>query len=335
VTLALTYEWCVRSRSPEADCRVCVDVCPAQAVTLDGARGSIDVSLDDCTSCGLCEAACPTDAFSGVFDVADFVAQSPTLVACGRDGLACVGALSAEDLVVLAFDNPLEVVANTCESGWTGHARARAAVEQARAFLAALGVNRTITLREGSTMLPPPAKQAEPDRRPLSGLFAPRALPADARRLRQPEHLDERALHEVKLTSRRERLLAALPPEVKPRFSSLPAESVGFTSSKLLDEPTCTGCLACVDACPTAALGAPARRDAIRFDSSRCVKCRLCHDVCEPGSLTASDELDVRAFLEFAPRTLVKLTMVECAQCGARFKADGKPRCAKCRGAAP
>jgi ferredoxin len=156
-------------------------------------------------------------------------------------------------------------------------------------------------------------------------------VPVEAPRLRQPERLDVKSLRDGAQTARRTRLLASLPSSVHPRFASLPAESIDFTSSKTLDAKTCTGCMACVTACPTGALTSSRLRETIRFDGSRCVKCHLCHDVCEPDALTLADELDVAAFLEFAPKTLVKLTMVQCGECGALFKADGQSLCPRCR----
>lgn len=329
MTLSLTFERCVRSRSTSASCQVCVDVCPARAVSLEGPKRSVAVALDDCTSCGLCEAACPTQAFSGT---------APKLerqrFTCGADDLPCVGALSTEALVAQALQGPVELLAKTCASGWTGHARARSAVEQANVLLASFGVPHRVSFLDESTCVPPPAKKVEPTippRRQFIGLFVPSAVPSQKPVLRAPERLEARLLREPAIPARRGRLLAALPSALTPRAGSVPSESIGFSSSKRLDEATCTGCLSCVTSCPTGALTSSRLKDQVRFDSSRCVKCHLCHDVCEPKALTLAPQFDVTAFLDFSPRTLVKLQVAQCGECGSTFKRDGDPLCGRCR----
>ena len=120
MTLTLEYERCVRTRSVASGCRACVDVCPAGAITLAGEKQSVAVDLDACTDCGLCLAACPTEAFSGVFDVATL--EAPARLACGEGGVPCVGAVSAEDLVAFAQrSGRLEVVGRACAAGAKGH----------------------------------------------------------------------------------------------------------------------------------------------------------------------------------------------------------------------
>lgn len=331
----LEYERCVRTRAVSSSCRACVDACPVSAVTLEGPKQSVGVSLDTCTDCGLCQAACPTEAIS-VFDVTK-LAPSPRL-SCGAQGLPCVGALAVEDLVTLALRaGSLELVGGACSGS---HAHVEARVTAARAFLAALGLSATLEWRD-ETPPRPPAPPPEPQRTPepiparrrFIGMFVPRALPPEPQRLAFPDELNVKRLREATPPARRARLLAALPSSVVPKLASLPAPEVPFTSSKVIDPVTCTGCMSCVTACPTGALTHTRLKDQVRFDGSRCVKCSLCHDVCEPRALTLAPALRTEDFLDFAPRTLVTLKMVQCGECGAAYRDDGAELvlCPRCR----
>jgi ferredoxin len=387
VTLALEYERCVRTRSVASGCRACVDTCPAGAITLAGEKQAVAVDLDACSDCGLCLAACPTEAFSGVFDVATL--EAPARLACGEGGVPCVGAVSAEDLVAFAQrSGRLEVVGRACAAGAKGHERAARAVAQAQGFLAALGLKAELSWRDEAPAVPAsgagaatasgagaegsrgpaagslltggapavgsgvpapgaaapataspaadPAARPIPPRRQFLGLFVPRALPPQPvtrGRLAFPQRLDVKRLREVKPPPRRARMLAALPASAAPKVKALAAADLSFTSAKQVDAGTCTGCQACVTACPTGALTSSRLKEQLRFDASRCVRCGLCHDVCEPHAITLAPAVPLAEFLDFAPKTLVTLKMTQCGECGAPFKDDGREAvlCDRCR----
>ena len=73
-------------------------------------------------------------------------------------------------------------------------------------------------------------------------------------RISQPARLDREALRTPRLTERRKRFLAALPDGAQAKHGSVPSGEIGFTSSKKLDVEACTGCMLCVNLCPTGAL---------------------------------------------------------------------------------
>lgn len=336
MTLELTYERCVRTRSVAASCRACVDACPTGAISLGGPRHAVMVALDDCVECGACQGACPMDAFHGVVDVAALVAARPREIACGQAGLPCVGALSSEELLTMALSSGrLVVTARDCAAGAASHERARLNLERARVFARAFGaVDVVLQWRDEAGSSAPPVRRrpSVPARRQFLGLLVPKVA-IEPRQLTSPERLDVAAIRAVGPTARRQRLLAELPPSPRPSVESLPAESVACSSMKRIDAASCTACLLCVTACPTGALSTPRLHQEILFDPRRCVKCNLCEDGCEPHALTSKPEVSLTDFVDGESKVLVRFQVSQCGECGATFQAQGPDEgsCPSCR----
>ncbi|MFO0594061.1 MAG: 4Fe-4S binding protein [Myxococcaceae bacterium] len=323
--LHVDHARCVHARSVKASCRACVEACPTSAITLAGERQAVHVDLESCTTCGLCVAACPTE----VFDVGRQALPEGTELKCGGP-LPCVGALSVEDLVQLGLSGPRTIIAAAgCIHGRTGHRAER--IAEANAVLSALGARHTLTWREEGPPGPPfvkPPKEAVPPRRQFFRMLTPK-VDSGPTAITPPDKLDPARVRAQLVPERRKRTLAAIPSGAAPKVATLPDSS--FTSTKRIDLATCTGCMACVTACPTGALTTNRTREVVRFDGGRCVKCHLCHDVCEPAAITLAPAFELEPFLDAAPRTLVTLPMRPCAECGLPYKADGQPLCPTCR----
>lgn len=334
--LALEWESCVRTRSLSAECRACVDACPAAAVTVDGPRGSVAVDASKCIDCGLCQAACPTESFSGAVDVAAFVQSAGASLSCTE--ALCLAALSAEDLVTLAARHgTLRVdVAGCakCRTAPKGQQALAARAEQAREFLVGAGLEARVTI----SMVAPAASAGHGEgrvmgsRRAFLQRFVPQAI-KDQPLLLDPAKLDAKKLRAQRVPARRERMLSALATaKRKDTARKLEAATIGFTSNKALDLGTCTACMQCVTACPTGALTTSKLKDELRFDASRCVKCATCHDVCEPDAITVAPLFDTATFLAREAQLLGKLPVKQCGECGQTFKyAGGEVLCERCR----
>ncbi|WP_135611371.1 4Fe-4S binding protein [Methanococcoides sp. AM1] len=53
----------VINRDECVGCGVCVDDCPAEAISMDGDNIAV-VDADKCTECGICVDSCPSEAIS-------------------------------------------------------------------------------------------------------------------------------------------------------------------------------------------------------------------------------------------------------------------------------
>ncbi len=83
-TPVVSGDRCVHGRSPIANCRACVSVCPRMAFSLDDDGLGFDVEA--CDGCGLCEAVCPETAI----DMEAHVARPLRQASAGdRAFLAC------------------------------------------------------------------------------------------------------------------------------------------------------------------------------------------------------------------------------------------------------
>lgn len=338
-SLSLRYEDCVRTRATTAVCKACHDTCPTGAIALDGPRASVVVEIAKCVECGLCQAACPTEAFSSAFDVASFLATAPAHLRCG-DGIPCVAALATEDLVTLVMRHKgLTLVADAgCKAGERAHAQLPARLAEVHAFLAAFSHEARVTLTHAGSA---PAPADVDDGQPVSAGrrdFLKRLLPRPEATVEEParlslegKKLDRERLRATRVPARRTRMLEVVgQPAQEPRACS--SGEIGFTSSKRLDATTCTACMMCVNLCPTGALTSSRLHDEFRFSAAKCVKCHVCHDVCAPDALTLAPEVSLVELVAAVPQVLARLTIKRCGDCNALFKYEGGAAlCPRCR----
>ncbi len=125
---------------------------------------------------------------------------------------------------------------------------------------------------------------------------------------------DKRATLDLAL----DHLLQAAP--AAPEAIALPAGASPF-GSLVVDAEACTMCLACVGACPEAALADNAERPQLRFIEWNCVQCGLCASTCPEAAIT----LEPRLWLADAgrarrqARVLNEVEPFACVRCGKPF----------------
>jgi len=338
--LDLRFESCVRSLSVWTSCTRCVEACPEQAITDDGAYKSIVVDLDRCTDCGACAAACPTDAFTAPYDVDAFVDTAGARITCGGGGLPCIGAIATEDLITIVLRlGDVTLVDGACAHG-PAHNAVAARVTEANAFVAALGLTGTVTVEAAADSEPTipaaePVPEAEPvladRRRWLFGGGAPEGTSRPPRgKLEQPPKLDKDNLQYTQ--DRRWRLLSRLPADITPVLPALPGDALSFTSSKTFHAENCTLCTICVRICPTGALTSGRNFRELKLDPSQCVRCGLCHEVCQTDAIHLDEQVSIADFLQRAPVVIGKVKSRKCVECGMSYNAavNVKGLCPRC-----
>lgn len=303
---------CALDRLAVAHCSACVDACPTLALSA-GPDGGLELAAAKCTACGGCAAACPAGAIAMAGAVplprASVDRKGRVSLVCPeRGGGTCLQALGLEALARLWRDGVRQVALDTgdctaCPNGAT--LRFGTWLATLNAILADRGLAGLSAAPAGSDRRPPRLDAADrPDARrraflaPL--LASSEALPA---------------LHEVQQAG------AGRPGR---RFAYAPA----------IDPAACSGCGACANICPTAAMtliNAGRADAAYETRPEACNGCRLCMDVCDEGAVTLG-------FLAPAAPP-VSLRAYRCAGCGVPGhypRADGPEGgfCPVCRKAA-
>ncbi len=303
---------CMLDRLAAARCSACVDACPTRALSA-GPGGSLELAATDCTGCAGCAAACPAGAISVAGSAPLPRAQADragrvSLVCPERGGGICLQALGLESLARLWRDGVRHIVLAVGDCA----ACANGATLRFDVLLAAFNA---LLADRGMPILS--AAPATGERRP-SRLDAAERPDARRRAFLGPLFASSEALpalHEVQKAG------AGRPGR---RFACAPA----------IDPGTCSGCGACVNLCPTAAMTLinTGRHDAAyEIRPEACTGCRLCADVCDEGAVT------LRFLAPAAPP--VALRPYRCAGCGVPGhspRADGPERgfCPVCRKAA-
>jgi ferredoxin len=157
------------------------------------------------------------------------------------------------------------------------------------------------------------------DARDLAALDAAlRAAPAQG--VAKPASLSPQADKRATLDLALEHLLAQAPAQPVPEAIALPAAGSPL-GTLVVDSAKCTLCLACVGACPEAALADNPDKPQLRFVEKNCVQCGLCAKTCPEDAI----RLEPRLWLadggkaRKALRVLHESEPFHCIKCGKPF----------------
>ena len=339
---------CAHSRNEQIGCRACIDVCSAQAITSEATTtGGIRVEPHLCVGCGACTTVCPSGALGYATPRTDEQGRrirtllstylkaggrNPALLIHSREAgarlIGALGRLAATDASVkgvparvmpfdvwhtasVGIDLWLAAIAHGASQVWVlmtdeeAPAYRQAVAEQmevAQAILAGFGYAgahlRIVSATDARAL--DAALQAVPAR----GVEKPATFSVQA---------DKRATLDLAL----DHLLAQAPRVVDeitlPRASPL--------GSIIVDTDACTLCLACVGACPEAALADNPDRPQLRFIEKNCVQCGLCELTCPEDAI----RLQPRLWLADAGKARKQMRVLNeaapfvCVRCGAPF----------------
>lgn len=347
---------CTRFRFRYSECRACADACPHDAIALSGE--GIIISEKACQNCGLCLAACPTEALTGRnlprIDILKRTMKSRAVTfACapsqspGDETVPCLGALDAAVLATLASAGVAVTLAGThhcadCPHGAVAPRMIARNLEGVGALAHAAGNPKwsAITVAEHDAA-DAQAPRHDASRRHLFRRFlgAPASGVAQAASGVEARPVPLKAVRfapAISTVGREllQRLFDAAPPaDTTPPPPALPLVE-GLHVARVEIAAGCTACEVCARACPTGAMQIAESGVgwALTFQLSRCVGCGVCVESCQPRVLAfAAATGNLPAAREIV--TLHALNKQRCARCD-RFFISSEPAeiCTICRG---
>ncbi|CAN1538512.1 4Fe-4S ferredoxin-type, iron-sulphur binding domain containing protein [Rhabdaerophilaceae bacterium] len=329
-------ELCAHSRSKITGCTRCLEICPAGAISPAGDIVTIDPGI--CAGCGSCASVCPTGAASYALPAADDLMKRLRVM------LRAYHAAGGSSAHLLFHDAEhgnaiIDALARFCEGLPANvipvlvNEVTQVGIEQLAAAFAygASGVSLLIHAKPKHDPLPL-AKLTNLAQELLPALGYPRdavnilatddpdamlaslrALPKGVVAAEPAGFLPTGGKRQVMMLALREWRNVA--PE-RPSSVALP-DGAPFGAVKV-DTSGCTLCLACVSACPTAALSANPERPELRFQEDLCVQCGLCQATCPEKVISLVPQLNFER-INAPPVTVKQEEPYPCDNCGKHF----------------
>ncbi len=307
---------CAHSRNETVGCNACVDICSAHAITSEKSRQRILVNPNLCVGCGACTTVCPTGALTYAYPKASeqgakIKSLLSTYTAAGGKEPALLlhsqgaGAQLIEQLgraaqlrkaqgvphnlipigvwhtASIGMDLWLSAVAmganqiavlTTAEEAPDYLTGLRQQIDIAQTLLRGLGYAGThIKLIE--------AKDVAALDSALQALKSTKqTVPAKPARFAMPS--EKRSTLDLAL----DHLMTHAPQAPLPEQIELPKDGSPFGTLQI-NKDTCTLCLSCVSACPSAALQDNPERPQLKFIEKNCVQCGLCAQTCPENAI--------------------------------------------------
>ena len=330
---------CAHSRSQQAGCSRCIDICSTNAIRADGDHVFVEPHL--CMGCGACTTVCPSGALSyGYPAVPDLGRRIRTVLATyakagGRDACLLLHAEDSRDAIARLARRgkglparviPVEVhhIASVGIDVWlaalawgASQIAVLATGEEAPEYRAAL----SFQMQLGETIANALGYQGEHFRIvdgadvarfdaairqwpvALTSRVAATFAPTPEKRTTIGLALDHLALH------------APVPQQVISLPKGAPFGAIAINAD------TCTMCLACVGSCPEAAILDNMEAPQVRFIESKCVQCGICAATCPEHAITLTPRLNLAPSAK-APAVLNEAAIFKCTGCGKPMGTD-------------
>lgn len=310
---------CLACRSSKSGCTACADVCPVNAIEID--EDEIEI-LDSCRKCGLCVAACPSEAFvspsispkrlydeiarAAAAHETAYVTCTRALRRCPRENevvVACLGDVPRETWFAILAD--YRNVSAYLPLGACDKCRNAAGEEMLGERIAdaeewsghALGLE----VEPGALKC---KKRREFERKEFmqnvaksTGLTVTKLNPATAAVMSVAQRLQKHTERISKLedtlnkavgvsSEQRRRVLLERRQLVLSALQEHPKRAKRVSIERpACDNAACTMCGACVEACPVHACDLTGA-GAFSLEPTYCIGCGLCAEVCDAHALT-------------------------------------------------
>ena len=331
--VAVERDRCAVGRKGTEGCRACAEVCPHDAVTVSTAdNGAVTIDAGDCTDCGRCLGACPTEAIaspraSTLGELGEATAAAIDTASAGGSRLPLVG--SDPDPVVIAFTARSvfpAVLAGTEDAPPT----VPIPVADGGRVPAALLAATVAAGASGAVVVADPTESSDPDiegaRQILDELAG--GAPVDAVATTDPgtvagmlRTVDGAAtLVDEPVTSRvREQTARALSVTTVRALSDGRTDRVSAPAlgSITVDADACTLCESCDRLCPTGAIVQP-DAETLTVDPALCVGCGLC-TACPEDAIEVSNQVTIPLGNR---EPVVESDAVVCTECGEPFASE-------------
>ncbi|HSE02076.1 MAG TPA: 4Fe-4S binding protein [Burkholderiales bacterium] len=329
---------CAHSRAEITGCTRCIDVCSTQAISSDKEGNRVKVEPHLCMGCGGCATVCPSGAMSYAYPrVPDIGTRIRTVLQTYRDA-------GGRDPVLL-FHNTTDGRELIARLGRRGRGLPANVIPLEVFHVASLGLDITLgSIALGATRCLVMTAGTEP--------------PEYVVALREQLGLGQQILSGLGFGDGHLRLIEAREPPalekavwnlgaargVPPAVFNLsgekrttldfvfdhllkhapaPREEVALAAGApygrvLVNQKTCTLCMACVGACPESALLDSKESPQLKFIERNCVQCGLCEKTCPEDAIS----LAPRLLLSSQAQSAVVLNAAEpylCVRCGKPF----------------
>ncbi|WP_371378411.1 4Fe-4S binding protein [Thalassotalea aquiviva] len=319
---------CAHSRNDLLGCSRCLDVCSADAISIKNLK--IEINQHVCHGSGECTSICPTGAIayqqpqplSMLQHVREIIAnyyqqgKSKPMVVFYDDSVNLAQKLSTlaqhvlpftmEEIGALAIEHMLatlalgaEQVVVICHSR-DSESLLRENVAFANSLLEHLGYQASIHIYVDDNVLLHPVLRED--------LF-PNS---------QFTHVP---LASFGALNKRELFYAAL--DHLNQFGSQCADVIALNNAPYgtieVDTSGCTLCMACVSACPTAALQAEMEQPILRFHEQACVQCHLCEQSCPEKVINLKSQINLAADNRNRAQIIKQEQPFHCIRCNEAF----------------
>jgi ferredoxin len=330
--IQVNNELCALTANTLDGCRRCLDVCPADAISVIAQQVNIDAHL--CHGAGGCASACPTSAIRYGFPQPVLLMDTLQRL---LDGYRQAGGVAP---LLLLHDAESNALVEQLLPQLPGHYLPLQLEELASAgielWLSAIAAGCAgVRLLDEGVQPASIAAVLETELSVANQLLRGLQLPVSIERLTQSQLLsqaDEIELPQLTPVARlhsgadkRQQLSTAMTHlyQQQSATNALP-EQLAVTKgapygSVLIDSAACTLCNACSATCPTGALTSGGDSPCLSFTEDACVQCGLCTQACPEQALSLQPRylLDPRRRTE--PRVLKQEEPFRCISCGDAF----------------